>query len=39
MEIIRSDVAIKGAGGAGLHAAIALAETDPSLKISLISKV
>ena len=39
MEIIRSDVAIIGAGGAGLRAAIALAEADPSLKISLISKV
>ena len=39
MEIIRSDVAIIGAGGAGLRAAIALAETDPLLKISLISKV
>ena len=39
MEIIRSDVAIIGAGGAGLRAAIALAQTDPSLNISLISKV
>lgn len=39
MEIIRSDVAIIGAGGAGLRAAIALAQTDPSPNISLISKV
>ncbi len=39
MEIIRSDVAIIGAGGAGLRAAITLAETDPSITISLISKV
>lgn len=39
MEIIRSDVAIIGAGGAGLRAAIALAQTDPTLTISLISKV
>ncbi len=33
------DVAIVGAGGAGLRAAIAAAELDPSLKIALISKV
>ncbi len=39
MEIIRSDVAIIGAGGAGLRAAITLAEADPSITISLISKV
>jgi len=39
MEIIRTDVAIVGAGGAGLRAAIALAETDPALTIALISKV
>ena len=39
METIRADVAIIGAGGAGLRAAIALAETDPALKIALISKV
>jgi fumarate reductase flavoprotein subunit len=39
MEIIEADVAIVGAGGAGLRAAIALAETDPTLKIALISKV
>jgi len=39
METIRTDVAIIGAGGAGLRAAIALAETDPALSIALISKV
>ena len=30
MEIVETDVAIVGAGGAGLRAAIALAEADPS---------
>ncbi len=39
METIQTDVAIIGAGGAGLRTAIALAETDPTLRIALISKV
>jgi len=39
MEKIQTDIAIVGAGGAGLRAAIAIAETDPSVQISLISKV
>ena len=39
MEIISTDIAIIGAGGAGLRAAIAAAESDPGLKIALISKV
>ena len=39
MEIIDTDIAIIGAGGAGLRAAIALAQTDPALSIALISKV
>jgi fumarate reductase flavoprotein subunit len=39
MEIVEADVVIVGAGGAGLRAAIALAETDSTLKIALISKV
>ena len=39
MEIIKTDVAIIGAGGAGLRAAIAVAESDPGLKVALISKV
>ena len=39
MEVFKADVAIVGAGGAGLRAAIAIAEFDPALKIALISKV
>ncbi len=39
METIQTDIAIIGAGGAGLRAAIAVAEADPSLSIALISKV
>ena len=39
METVKADVAIIGAGGAGLRAAIALAEADPGLKIALVSKV
>jgi fumarate reductase flavoprotein subunit len=39
MEVIKTDIAIIGAGGAGLRAAIAVAQSDPDLKIALISKV
>ncbi|HEX8012368.1 MAG TPA: fumarate reductase (quinol) flavoprotein subunit [Casimicrobiaceae bacterium] len=39
MEVFRADIAIVGAGGAGLRAAIAAAQTDPSLTIALVSKV
>ena len=39
MEVIETDVAIVGAGGAGLRAAIAIAEADPALRVALISKV
>jgi fumarate reductase flavoprotein subunit len=39
MEVISTDVAIVGAGGAGLRAAIAVAEADPSLGLCLLSKV
>ena len=39
MEVFKADVAIVGAGGGGLRAAIAIAEADPKLKIALISKV
>src|SRR5438874_10977746 len=39
MKTFKADVAIVGAGGAGLRAAIAVAETDPALSIALISKV
>ena len=39
MERFQADVAVVGAGGAGLRAAIAVAQTDPSLTVALISKV
>ena len=39
MEVFKADVAIIGAGGAGLRAAIAVAESDPTLTVALISKV
>ncbi len=39
MEAVKTDVAIIGAGGAGLRAAIALAQADPKLRIALVSKV
>ena len=39
MQTINTDIAIVGAGGAGLRAAIAVAEVEPTLKIALISKV
>ena len=39
METFSSDVAIIGAGGAGLRAAIAIATRYPQLKVALISKV
>ena len=39
MEIISTDVVIIGAGGAGLRAAIAIAEAAPDLSIALTSKV
>jgi succinate dehydrogenase flavoprotein subunit len=39
VETVTSDVAIVGAGGAGLRAAIAVAESNPGLRIALISKV
>lgn len=39
MDTVKVDVAIVGAGGAGLRAAIAAAEFDPQLNIALISKV
>jgi fumarate reductase flavoprotein subunit len=39
METIRTDVAIIGAGGAGLRAAIAIAQEAPGISIALISKV
>lgn len=39
MEKYQFDVAIVGAGGAGLRAAIAVAQADPKLRVALISKV
>jgi fumarate reductase flavoprotein subunit len=39
MDVINVDIAIVGAGGAGLRAAIAAAEADPKMNIVLISKV
>jgi len=39
VQAFRADVAIIGAGGAGLRAAIAIAQQDPSLTVALISKV
>jgi fumarate reductase flavoprotein subunit len=39
MDVISTDVVIIGAGGAGLRAAIAATEADPSLEIALLSKV
>src|SRR5690242_9539423 len=39
MEAFDMDVAIVGGGGAGLRAAIAIAEADPDLRIALVSKV
>jgi len=39
MEQITADVVIIGAGGAGLRAAIAVAQTSPELEVALISKV
>ena len=37
MDIVKADVAIVGAGGAGLRAAIAVAESAPDLDVPLIS--
>ncbi len=39
MRYVQTDVAIIGAGGGGLRAAIAIAEAEPNVNIALISKV
>ncbi len=39
MKVITTDIAVIGAGGAGLRTAIAAAEANPNLEVALISKV
>src|SRR5574341_1560998 len=39
MEILFHDVLLVGGGGAGLRAAIAVAETNPKLSVAVVSKV
>lgn len=39
MRSVQTDVVVIGGGGAGLRAAIAAAESDPKLRIALVSKV
>ncbi len=39
LDISSHDVLLIGAGGAGLRAAIAVSETDPSLNVAIVSKV
>ena len=39
VQTVNVDIAIVGAGGGGLRAAIAAAEANPNLKIALVSKV
>jgi fumarate reductase flavoprotein subunit len=39
MDLVTTDIVIVGAGGAGLRAAIAVAEANPGLGVALLSKV
>ena len=39
MDVVPADILVIGAGGAGLRAAISIAETSSSLAVSLLSKV
>ena len=38
-EALQHDIVIVGGGGAGLRAAIAIAELDPSISVAVVSKV
>ncbi|RPJ57584.1 MAG: FAD-binding protein, partial [Acidobacteria bacterium] len=39
MDLVSCDVLVVGGGGAGLRAAIAAAESQPSLRVGVVSKV
>src|ERR1700693_5164070 len=39
LDISSHDVLLRGGGGAGLRAAIAVAETNPNLRVAVVSKV
>src|SRR5262245_44533493 len=39
MQAVQTDVVVVGGGGAGLRAAIAVAESEPRLRVALVSKV
>ena len=39
MELLSHDILIVGGGGAGLRAAIAIGEENPTLSVGLVSKV
>ena len=39
MQVVKTDLVVVGGGGAGLRAAIAATESDPGLRVALVSKV